>query len=496
MVTDQQVRRLFAMKNKYQHLYQAADTAGMSTKTARKYFKSGVLPSQEQAIHDWLTHPDAFAEDWSWAEDFLKTNNGVEAKTLFEALQRIYPGRYQDGKLRTFQRRVKQWKALYGPGKEVFFPQIYRPGQWSESDFTRMNKMGITICGIRFDHMLYHFVLCLSNWETVTICFSESYESLSAGLQNALWELGGVPYYHKTDNLTCAVNKVGNPEEFTANYQGLAGHYGFQSCKTQPAHPNENGDIEQRHHRLKRALEQALILRGSRDFDSREDYKMFLEKLLKQLNSGRTKLLAEELKILRPLPVRRHEDFTRDKCKVGSFSTSRVLKNSYSLHSRLIGEKIDVRIYADHIEAWYAQRKIEVLPRLRGEKGHYINYRHVIDTLVRKPGAFENYRYKDDMFPTSQFRIAYDILRNQHKEVKRANKQYLKILELAAKENESSVNEALRYLINRADEIDFDTVKQMVKSEQQLPAVTDVCVDEIDLDIYDYLLESAEALLV
>lgn len=495
MVTDEQVRRLLKMKNKHQHLYQAADAAGMSTKTARKYLTSGVLPSQCQPLHDWATYPDAFAEDWPWVEDFLKTNPGIEAKSLFEALQRQYRGKYQDGQLRTFQRRVKQWKALYGPGREVFFPQIYKPGEWCESDFTRMNKLEITICGVPFPHMLYHFVLCLSNWETVTVCFSESYESLSAGIQNALWKLGGIPRYHKTDSLTCAVNKVGSPEEFTANYQGLADHYGFTSCKTQPRCPNENGDIEQRHHRLKRAVEQALILRGSRDFNSRTDYERFLEKLLEQLNAGRSKHLAEELKALRQLPTRRHEDFTRNTSRVSRFSTIRVLKNSYSVYSRLIGEKVDVRIYADHIEAWYAQRCIERMPRLRGENGHYINYRHVIDTLVRKPGAFENYRYKDDMFPTSQFRIAYDILHHQHG-IKQANKEYLKILELAAKENQTAVNESLRFLINHADVIDFVTVKQMVKSEQQPPAVTDVFIGDIDIEGYDCLLESAEVLLV
>ncbi len=495
MVTDEQVRRLFTMKNRYQYLYQAADAAGMSTQTARKYLQSGVLPGQCHPLHDWATHEDAFADDWPWAEDFLRTNSGVEAKSLFEALQRQYPGKYPDGQLRTFQRRVKQWKALYGPGQEVFFPQIYHPGEWCESDFTRMNTLGITICGIPFPHMLYHFVLCLSNWETVSICFSESYESLSAGLQNALWKLGGIPRYHKTDNLTSAVNKVGHPDVFTANYQGLADHYGFTSCKTQPAHPNENGDVEQRHHRLKRAVEQALILRGSRDFNSRQEYELFLENLLDQLNAGRSEHLAEELKALRRLPTRRHEDFTRDKCRVSRFSTIRVLKNSYSVHSRLIGETVDVRIYADHIEVWYAQRRIELLPRLRGENGHSIDYRHVIDTLVRKPGAFENYCYKDNLFPTSQFRIAYDILRHQQG-IKQANKQYLKILELAAKENQTVVNEALRFLINHADGIDFDAINQMVKMEQQPPAVTDVFIGDIDITGYDCLLESAEALLV
>lgn len=495
MVTDEQVRRLYQMKQRYNHLYQAADAAGMSVKTARKYLRSGILPSQCQPIHDWSTHADAFAGDWPWAEDFLRTNPGVEAKSLFEALQRQFPGRYQDGQLRTFQRRVKQWKALYGPGQEVFFPQVYRPGEWCESDFTRMNALGITICGVPFPHMLYHFVLCLSNWETVSICFSESYESLSAGLQNALWKLGGIPRYHKTDNLTSAVKKVGSPEEFTANYQGLADHYGFTACHTQPAHPNENGDVEQRHHRLKHAVEQALILRGSRDFTGRREYEQFLETLLDQLNAGRTECLAEEVKALRPLPTRRHEDFTRAACRVSRFSTIRVLKNSYSVHSRLIGQMVDVRIYADHIEVWYAQRPIETLPRLRGENSHCINYRHVIDTLVRKPGAFENYRYKEDLFPTSQFRMAYDLLRQQH-EMKQANKQYLKILELAARESQTAVNEALRYVINQADGMDVDAVKDIVACEQQPPAVTDVLIGDIDIRDYDGLLDSAEALLV
>jgi hypothetical protein len=288
----------------------------------------------------------------------------LEAKTLFETLQREHPGKYQDGQLRTFQRRVKQWRALHGPANEVFFPQVYKPGQWCESDFTRMKKLGVTMNGLPFEHMLYHFVLCWSNWETGTVCFSESYESLSAGLQNALWKLGGVPRYHRPDNLTCAVNPVGNPEVFTDNYRGLAQHYGFESHRIQPGCPNENGDIEQRHHRLKKAIDQALILRGSRDFSSRQEYERFLEKLFDQLNAGRKKRLRQELKVLHQLPHRRYQDFTEVQCRVSRFSTIRVLKGSYSLHSRLIGERVKVRIYAEYIEVWYAQRKIEVLSRL------------------------------------------------------------------------------------------------------------------------------------
>jgi len=476
------------MKNRVDHLYQAADLAGMSVKTARKYLRSGQLPSRCKVEHTWKTHEDAFEPDWPWLKDFLEANSGVEAKSLFEHLQRERPGRYTDKQLRTFQRRVKQWKALEGPGQEVFFPQLYKAGHWCESDFTRMKAMGVTICGKLFDHMLYHFVLCYCNWETGSICFSESYESLSAGLQDALWKLGGVPKYHKTDNLTAAVKPVGKPKEFTERYTAFAGYYGFESCKTQPNCPHENGDVEQSHNRFKKAVDQALILRGSRDFAGREEYEMFLSKLFDQLNAGRRERFNEELKHLRQLPVRRYDDYSEYKCTVSRFSTIRVLKNSYSVHSRLMCERVKVRVYAERLEVWYAQRRIEIMPRLHGENGHLINYRHIIDWLVRKPGAFENYLYKDDLFPTSCFRIAYDLLKNRYG-AKSANKQYLKILEMAAKDGEALVNEALRFLINTDFELGFETVKQLVHSRQKPPAVTDVYVEEVDLSMYDQLLE-------
>lgn len=357
-----------------------------------------------------------------------------------------------------------------------------------------MESLSVTIGGVPFPHLLYHFVLCWSNWETGTVCFSESYESLSLGLQNALWKLGGVTKYHRTDNLTSAVNRIGNPETFTAHYRGLANHYGFASGKIQPHSPEENGDVEQRHYRLKKAVDQALMLRGSRDFGSREEYERFLEQMFEQLDAGRQDRLREELEVLRRLPARRHEDFREVTCQVGIFGTIRVRKNTYSLHSRLAGECVKARLYAEQIEVWYAQRKIEVLPRLRGENGHWINYRHVIDRLIRKPGAFENYRYKDDLFPTSQFRIAYDLLREQAGP-KQGNKQYLKLLELAAQENETLVNETLRFLISQAGPIDVGAVEERVKARLRPPAVTEIEIAPVDLRIYDQLLEHEEVLV-
>ena len=230
MVTDQQVRRLFDVQNKHEYQYQAADVAGMSSKTARKYLQSGKMPSQCRVEHTWSTRQDPFADDWDFIEQLLKdTQATLEAKTIFEYLQRAYPGKYHNGQLRTLQRRIKAWKALYGPSKEIFFSQHYDPGQWACSDFTSMNKLNITIAQQPFEHLLYHFVLCYSNWQASRICFSESFESLSLGIQDALWKLGGVPALHRTDNLTSAVHKVGHPDIFTDKYRGLAKHYHFES---------------------------------------------------------------------------------------------------------------------------------------------------------------------------------------------------------------------------------------------------------------------------
>ena len=218
MVTDQQVRKLMMLKKKGKTLSLSAAKVGMDEKTARKYLRLGKLPSEVSSPRKWRTRLDPFAEVWEGLRSYLVLNPGLEAKTLFEDLQRQYPGRFQDGQLRTLQRRVKAWRALEGPPKEVFFDQMYEPGKLCESDFTHLTSLGITIQGQLFEHLLYHFVLPYSNWETGTVCFSESFENLSEGLQNALWELDGVPEKNRTDRLSAAVHKEIHPEQFTERY--------------------------------------------------------------------------------------------------------------------------------------------------------------------------------------------------------------------------------------------------------------------------------------
>lgn len=468
----------------------AALKAGMDRKTARKYLKLGKLPGEVKLDHHWRTRPDPFEGVWGQVKELLEGNPGLEAKTIFEFLQREKPGEYQDGQLRTLQRRLRHWRGIEGPAKEVFFPQIHRPGELSESDFTHMGKIGITLRGVPFDHLLYHYTLSYSNWETGTICFSESFESLSAGYQNAVWELGGVAKKHRTDRMSAAVNKDCNPEKFTQRYRSLLRHYGVEPERTNPARANENGDVEQRHHRLKRAIEQALMLRGSRDFNTQQEYEKFLDKLFDQLNSGRHKRLAEELAVLRPLPARRIENYKPEEVTVSPASTIHAQYNTYSVHSRLIGERVLVKIYVDYLEVWYAQRKVEHIPRLKGDGKCRIDYRHIIDWLVRKPGAFENYRYKSEMFPSSYFRIAYDDLK-RHNPL-RANKEYVNVLYMASHEGQDRTESAIRHLLSRDLAVSAESVRQILAKNGRIPSITDVAIDDIALEAYDKLLDARQ----
>lgn len=490
MVTDNQIRRLKLYMHREATFELAAAKAGMDEKTARKYVLSGRSPSEMQVAHTWCTRSDAFEEAWPEIEKMLEASPGLEAKSVFGYLQRQCAGRFADGQLRTLQRRVKVWRALYGPSKEVFFPQVHVPGILCQSDFTSMNNLNVRVSGQPFDHLFYHFVLTYSNWETGTVCFSESFESLSNGLQKALWELGGVPAKHQCDRLSAAWNNLDDKKTFTERYSALLRHYHLEGHVINAQEAHENGDVEQRHNRLKRGLDQELLLRGSRDFASRETYTGFLRRFLCRQNAGRKGRLREELNVLGKLPARRLDAHTEYPVLVSQGSTISLNRNIYSLPSRLKGEWVKAKVGQDEIEIWYAQRCVERLPRLQGRGKHRIDYRHIIDQLIRKPGAFANYRYLADLFPTHRFRAAYDHFTQRWPQA--GHKHYLSTLYLAAMESESRVDQALQSLIQQGEPFDYDAIERLVKSELPENSRTQVTITSVNLSDYDQLLTERE----
>ena len=489
MVTDGQVRKLWRLLGEDRSLAASARMTGMDEKTARSYRDDERLPSHRRTRREYRTRVDPFADVWPEVQRRLETEPKLQAVTLFSWLQDRAPGQYLDSTRRTFERRVRLWRSTHGPNKTVTFPQVHQAGQIAASDFTVMNSLGVKIAGSRFDHTLFHCVLTYSNIESVSLCFSESFEALSEGVQKAFWEFGGVPQLHRTDSLSAAVKNHSSKKQLTLRYQALMDHYHVESQQTNARCPNENGDVESSNGHIKNRIDQALLLRGSRDFDNREDYMAFVEQVVAKGNQARADRFAVEQQQLDPLPDHKidcHE--TLCGIRVRSNCTIQVRRNCYSVPSRLIGEEVDVTIHAEWIDVSHHGNPVQRMPRLTGVGGSAINYRHVIDSLVRKPGAFENYKYREDMFPTSHFRIAYDMLCEAHS-AKVAVRKYLKVLALAARESQDAVQDSLRFAIQAGEPIDVDRVRASVEQASHIPPATDVDIEPPDLSDFDSLLE-------
>jgi len=489
VLNDDEVRESWRLVDGGLPLVHVARRLGRSERALRRYAQARKLPSQVRKERIHRTRKDPFEAVWPELAVMLKDAPGLEAKTLFWYLTENQPGEWQEGQLRTLQRRVRDWRALHGPEREVFFKQVHHPGRAGQSDFTRMKKLGITIAGEPFEHMLYHFVLPYSNWEYAEIAFSETFAALSQGIQNAIWAAGGVPEQQRTDNLSAATHdlKKEKGRAFNKSYQRLMDHYGTKPTTNTPGRGHENGDVEKSHDLFKRELNQRLLLRGSRDFATRSEYEDFLRMVSSKRNALRSERFAEDRAHLKPLPVRRIEDFEEKDAKVRGSSTINVLGNVYSVPSRLIGHTVKVRAYAEHLELRYGTKVVERLDRLQGAKRARINYRHLIGWLVRKPGAFADFHYRDELYPQPVFRRAYDLL------VERlpagATLEYLRILKLAAETMECEVAFALELFLEEGELPTSDAVKAIVDPRpEQRP---EVHVDEPDPSVYDALLQEA-----
>ena len=494
MVSDGQVRLLRQKRLEGKTQEAAAAAAGMSVRTARQW-ERGLLPSESKPARHWRTRPDPFEEVWGTKLVPLlvrDTERVLQATTLLEWLEERYPGRFAPGQLRTLQRRVREWRALYGPDQEVYFEQEAVLGREAQLDFTHAKSLGVTIAGEPFDHLLFEFLLRFSGWRFVQLAYGETYEALVEGLQNALWTLGGVPEIARSDNLSAATHELKQSAGRALNkrFASVLAHYEMRSTRIRPGQSHENGAVEQGHYRLKSALAQALVLRGSRDFASVEAYVAFIQEVVAKLNRKAEAKLAEERAHLRPLPPKPVPAYTRYSVRVRPWSTIRIHRKTYSVPSRLVGHRVDVHQHADVVEVYYAGKLVERMPRLRGGREHRIDYRHVIWSLVRKPGAFARYRYREELFPTPVFRAAYDALCQARGE--RADIEYVRILHLAASTLEATVERALEVLLASGEAFDYAAVRARVAPEKpKVPALAELAVP--DLGVYDALLGEAHS---
>lgn len=492
MIEDKQVqkyRKLVSSGRKTRE--QAAAAAGMSAKTARKW-EVGPMPSEvkvRSGPRTWRTRKDEFADPWETLilPELNADEDGVfEAKFLFEYLQDERPGQFPDSMLRTFQRRVTDYRALQGPPKEVFFPQVHRPGEKAQLDFTRLGSLSITVQGQPLDRMLFECILCYSGRRFVMVVPSESYEALTAGVKGAFLAWDGVPAELWHDHLSAAIRSLKNEDRYEINqrYKDLLGQYGVVPRFIEVAKPNQNGCVERGHQTLKGLIGQALKLRRSSDFQSGEHFVDFITGLVERLNRRKSERWPADQAALKALPRTLPSTYSELRVAVSRWSLVQIRNNTYSVPSRLIGHSVLVRIQLETLEVYYKDKLVETMPRLRGRNQTSINYRHIIRSLVRKPGAFASYRYREQMFPTLTFRRAYDHL--VLTKPANADKEYLRILKLAADTMESDVEMGLELHLDAKLDFGHQVIAELIRTRNQ-PVILSAPAT-VDLSSFNELL--------
>lgn len=494
-ITDEQVRLLRRKMTEHMTKEAAAAAAGMSERAGRDW-KTGPLPSECKPSRTWRTRADPFIAVWNErvVPMLVLDKEGVlDATTILEVLNQDKPvsEHFADGQVRTLQRRLREWRGLHGPEKEVFFEQVHPAGKQASVDFTHGTELGVTVRGVLLVHLLFEFVLSFSGWTWLEVAFGETYEALAGGIQRSFWALGGVPGEVRTDNLSAATHelKATGGRTLTRRFRAFLEHYLVRSTRIKPGKSNENGVVEQRHFRTKSAVAQALVLRGSKDFDDVAAYETFVRAVVERTHNAHcAEKLAVERQHLLPLPSNKVPTFTTFTPMVRRWSTIAVNGRTYSVPSRLIGHEVEARQHADVVEVYFRGTLVETMPRVRAEGAARIDYRHVIWSLVKKPGAFAHYRYREELFPTLVFRRAYDAMRAKSE---RAEVEYVRILHLAASTMETLVEKALVVLLERGEPFDYVAVKAIAQPEE--PTVPHVAISAPDLSQWNDLLSGRGA---
>ena len=489
-ITEQQVR-LYMNHRKHHPQKLAAAKSGMSERTARRVEHDAGLPSQQPRRY-WRSRPDPFADVWeSEVVPLLRSVPKLKAITLLRKLQEDHPERFPDSMRRTLERHISQWRALEGPGKEVFFPQTYQPGARGLSDFTHMEKLAVTIGGVAFAHLLYHFVLAFSRWEYASVVDGgESFQALATGLQNALWQAGGCPREHRSDSLSAAFKNLKDKEDFTARYAALLEHYGMEGTRNNRGLGHENGSVESSHRYLKDQIDQALELRGHRDFADRAPYDEFVRGVVMRRNRRNAAAFQVEREYLLDLPEHRTTDFVEEEARVtrcGTFSVRGVL---YSAPSRLISHRLKVRVYGDRLDCYLSGALVHSTARTTSTskgRGRAIDYRHFIDSLKRKPQAFRGLAFRDDLFPREAYRRAWERL-DRDMTPRNACKTMVGLLDLAGNHGvEAQLAERLDTLLALGNLPDLEKLfNEFAPREAECPVVV---VEMPDASLYDTLLD-------
>ena len=489
MISRQQYRKLMQSYQETDNVSQSAVKAGVDRKTARDYIRSGQPPGEDRVERHWRTREDPFAEVWPEVESWLQNSPSLQATRVFEELRRRYPERFEEGQLRSLQRRLQRWRVDHdlSATPKAYCEQVHEPGRLLQLDWFHPRDFEVSIKAERDKHLICHVTLPDSNWEWAIVCQSESFASLKKALQAALWELGGAPAICQVDNSSTArhpLQRGRRQRVFHDRFLGLLSHYGMQGQTINVGAAHENGDVESAHQHLRRYLRDRLQLRGRADFVSIQQYESFVQEQLRHRNGARQKRRTQEREALSALPPSRLPEYEEVPCRANQYGLVRLGKGSYSIPAHYRGQALRARLFEGEIELWYEHRGIARFEQSIHTSGAGVDWPHLMEDLCRKPGAFARYRYRAFFYPHERWRRSCDYLRERYRS-RRADSDYLQLLRLTRSFGMERIEALLERLMAEND-LSLDRVRRELGEQKQW--AQSGSNDTADLQAYDALL--------
>lgn len=469
----------------------SAARASISDRTGRKIDK-GSRTNPHTQPRSWRTRPCPFENVWDGElVPMLEVSPNLSPLALLEHLQASHdPNDYPDKVLRTLQRKVKRWRHEHGPEQDVIFRQKHIPGDMGLSDFTELKGISVTIGGQPLKHLLYHFRVIYSGWSYMKVILGgESFTALAQGLQNALWCLGGAPKEHRTDSLSAAYKNLtqNEQEDLTQQYQDFCAHYNMMPTRNNKGVSHENGGIESPHGHIKKRIAQAFLIRGSYDFGSVDEYQAWLEQVVSAHNRRNAQTVAVEREALGSLPSFKTTDYTVLPVRVSTSSTIRVRTSLYSVPSRLIGASLQIHLYHDHLKCFYAGTLVATLDRVYGQgrlrRAKNIDYRHMIDSLVKKPMAFYKSVHRDALLPNACYKQIWKNI-SSNAPSREASKLMVGLLHLAANTNkEKQVSDRVMAILDSGEHLSITKLRREFEKPLGCEHMT---IESVQHDMFSY----------
>ena len=474
MISMTDYSSIISLRNKGKTQAQIASQVGCSVSTVGRYLRDGKVPVYKRSNKSNRKDPlDGYY-------DIIKEKLQLEGNILLDDLFEYIQMKGYTGSARTLRRKTKKLRDYY-KSKEVFFQREVSPNEIMEGDFT---EYYVEIAGVKRKTYIWVTSLPYSNRIHATPFYNCTFECFAEGSMKAFENFSGTAKTYRLDNMSPVVKKVlkGKDREITQKFASFKDHYGLTPDFCSPGRGNEKGNVESNNKHLKRKITSRINLYNKK-FETLEQFQEFLWKLCDELNR-RDKVVSKfSIEKLNPLPVAPFRAFRSIVVSISKYSLFSLdnTGHMYSVPSNLIGLYLEVRVYTNKIQVIHEQEKVCEHKRLYGPKGiASIQLEHIIDGLIKKPGAIKDWKYRDLLFEKEAWKRFYERLIKSGGR----DKDYLKCLKLVSTHGRELVTTAMELALEE-DVVNLSFLEELLEGKESL----DLSPLNINLDSYDHFLQ-------